>query len=100
MADGTRTRNPRGKRPQSASVCHFRHGHQSGPLTLNGEQGSQRARLVSMAKKSDKATPTTKPEPERVKFDGDWEDLAERVITPRQDKPPAREVKPRKLRKP
>lgn len=38
----------------------------------------------------------SEPEPERVKFDGDWENLAERVVKQPGGKAPPREAKPRK----
>ena len=47
-----------------------------------------------MAKKT-----VTKPEPDRVKYHGDWEDLAAKMVRTPSGKAPARTVKKRKSRK-
>lgn len=49
--------------------------------------------ITHMAKKPNK------PDPDRVKFEGDWEDLAGKMVKP-APKPEPRETKKRKPRKP
>jgi len=48
---------------------------------------------------ADRPTKSKRPEPERVKFTGNWEDLAERIVKQPAGKAPARQTKKRVKKK-